>query len=83
MKMIIMQCDCGANVVLAMSLERRKMMGWCLADGRLYDIGCPDVGDDEIAEMMQKAHRVADQAKTPMEALFYLRCTELQMVKSV
>ena len=85
MKMIIMQCDCGENLTLATNMERRKMMGWCLKCGTIYDIGCPDVGDVELAEMIQKSYKISDQAeaKSPMETLFYLRCTESQLVTRI
>lgn len=82
MKMIIMQCDCGENLTLAMNTKHRKVMGWCLKCGTIYDFGAPDVGEVELAEMVQKVHRIADQAKDakdPEGMLFYLRCTATQL----
>lgn len=82
MKMIIMQCDCGENLTLATNTERRQIMGWCLKCGKQYDIKSPVIEPVEIAEMIQAAHKIADQVKKatdPEGILFYLRCTKLQL----
>ena len=74
MTIVLLQCECGENLVLAVDTKTKQLVGHCLKCRKTHDILDVNLTDKDIENVEKSVHELK-AAET--DGMFYLRCTAL------